>query len=215
MNIGVLGTGIVGETIGTKLIELGHHVKIGSRSPDNPKAAEWMQKNGSRASTGVFADAAAFGEILFNCTNGARSLDALNLAGKDNMDGKILIDLSNPLDFSKGMPPSLTVCNTDSLGEQIQREFPDVKVVKTLNTINCKVMVNPALVPGDHDLLMCGNDDNAKKQVTAIVREWFGWKSVIDLGGITASRVTEMYVPLWATLFGVFQTPMFNLRIQK
>jgi 8-hydroxy-5-deazaflavin:NADPH oxidoreductase len=215
MNIGVLGTGIVGETIGTKLIELGHHVKMGSRSLDNPKAAEWMQKNGSRASTGVFADAAAFGEILFNCTNGARSLDALNLAGKDNMDGKILIDLSNPLDFSKGMPPSLTVCNTDSLGEQIQREFPDVKVVKTLNTINCKVMVNPALVPGDHDLLMCGNDDNAKKQVTAIVREWFGWKSVIDLGGITASRVTEMYVPLWATLFGVFQTPMFNLRIQK
>jgi 8-hydroxy-5-deazaflavin:NADPH oxidoreductase len=215
MNIGIFGTGIVGDTIGTKLIELGHHVKMGSRSPDNPKAAEWVQKNGSRASTGVFADAAVFGQMLFNCTHGAKSLDALSLAGKDNLDGKILIDPSNPLDFSKGMPPSLTVCNTDSLGEQIQRTFPDVKVVKTLNTVNCKVMVNPALVPGDHDLLMCGNDENAKKQVMAIVKEWFGWKSVIDLGGITASRVTEMYLPLWATLFGVFQTPIFNLRIQK
>jgi 8-hydroxy-5-deazaflavin:NADPH oxidoreductase len=215
MNIGVLGTGMVGETIGSKLIELGHQVRMGSRSSDNPKASEWVQKNGPQASQGTFADAASFGEILFNCTHGAKSLEALKIAGRENMDGKILIDISNPLDFSKGMPPFLTVSNTDSLGEQIQRQFPEVKVVKTLNTINCQVMVNPALVPGDHDLLMCGNDSKAKKKATEIVRDWFGWKSVIDLGGIIAARVTEMYVPLWATLFGVLQTPMFNLRIQR
>jgi predicted dinucleotide-binding enzyme len=137
MRIGILGTGMVGQAIGSKLIQLGHEVKMGSRTADNEKATQWVKANGVRASQGTFADAAAFGEILFNCTAGMASLDALRMAGPANLKDKILIDIANPLDFSKGMPPTLAICNTDSLGEQIQRAFPDVKVVKTLNTMNC------------------------------------------------------------------------------
>jgi len=136
MNIGVLGTGIVGTTISTKLVQLGNAVKMGSRNASNEKAAAWVKANGASASQGTFADATAFGEIIFNCTKGEASLEILKLAGKENLRGKVLIDIANPLDFSKGMPPSLTVCNTDSLGEQTQRAFPDVHVVKTLNTVN-------------------------------------------------------------------------------
>ena len=135
MNIGILGTGIVGNTIGTKLVQLGNKVMMGSRTADNNKAGLWVTAAGKGALQGTFADAAKFGDILFNCTQGKVSIEALTLAGKENLKGKILIDLSNPLDFSKGMPPSLTVCNTDSLGEQLQREFPETKVIKTLNTV--------------------------------------------------------------------------------
>ncbi len=162
MKLGVLGTGIVGTTIGTKLVQLGHEVMMGSRTQNNAKAATWVQASGPRASQGTFADAARFGETLFNCTNGAASVDALNLAGAANLSGKVLLDIANPLDFSKGMPPTLSVCNTDSLGEQIQRAFPNVKVVKTLNTMSCKIMVNPSLLPGEHDVFVSGNDRAAK-----------------------------------------------------
>ena len=215
MKIAVLGTGMVGETIGSKLVALGHEVKMGSRSATNEKAAAWVKKAGAKASQGTFADAAAFGELLFNCTSGSGSLEALNAAGKENLEGKILLDLSNPLEFSKGMPPTLFVSNTDSLGEQIQRAFPELKVVKTLNTINANVMVDPARIPGEHAVFVSGNDAEAKGQVKRLLTEWFGWKQVIDLGDITTARGTESYLPLWLRLWGVMGTPDFNIQIVK
>lgn len=215
MKIAVLGTGMVGKTIGSKLVQLGHQVKMGSRDVHNSKAAEWVQSSGTNASQGTFADASAFGEMVFNCTAGAASLEALRLAGSGNLNGKVLIDVANPLDFSKGMPPSLTVCNTDSLGEQIQREFPNAKVVKALNTVNCSVMVQPSLVHGDHDLFMCGNDEAAKKQVMEVLKNWFGWKTVHDLGDIRNARALEMALPLWVRLYGLFKSPNFNFHIVR
>ena len=215
MKIGVLGTGMVGHAIGTKLVQMGQEVMMGSRSNTNEKAAAWVKANGPKASQGTFTDAAKFGEILFNCTHGMASLDALKLAGAENMKGKILIDVANPLDFSKGMPPTLAVSNTDSLAEQIQRAFPDTKVVKSLNTMNCKLMVNPSLVRGDHDVFVSGNDKAAKSRVTEILRNWFGWKSVVDLGDIGSARGAEQLLPLWVRLVGVLGTANFNLKIVK
>lgn len=215
MNIGIFGTGMVGQTIGSKLIQVGHKVRMGSRTAENEKAAQWVAANGPRASYGTFADAAAFGEILFNCTAGAASLQALEMAGAANIKGKILIDVANPLDFSHGVPPSLAVCNTDSLGEQIQRAFPETRVVKTLNTVNCNVMVNPALVAGAHDMLLCGNDPEAKAVVMRILREWFGWESVLDLGDISAARALEMVLPLWVRLWAILQTPIFGFKVVR
>jgi 8-hydroxy-5-deazaflavin:NADPH oxidoreductase len=214
MRIGILGTGDVGSSLGTKLVSVGHEVKMGSRTSPNPKTSEWAKANGSKASAGTFADAAEFGEIIINCTMGSASLDALNLAGRQNIAGKVLIDVANPLDFSKGMPPSLTVCNTDSLAEQIQRAFPAAKVVKALNTVSNVVMVNPGLVPGEHDIFVCGNDSEAKAKVVEILRS-FGWKSPMDLGNITAARGLEMVVPIWVRLFGTFQSPNFNFKIVR
>lgn len=217
MKIAVLGTGMVGETIGSKLVALGHEVKMGSRSPDNPKARAWVAKAGGGASQGTFEDAARFGEILFNCTAGTASIEALEAAGRQNLAGKLLIDLANPLDFSAGMPPSLSIVNTDSLGEQIQRVFPETRVVKTLNTVNATVMVNPGSVPGDHDLFVSGNDDAAKAQAIDILTGWFGWKreNVIDLGDISTARGTEMLLPLWLRLMFAFGGPQFNFHVVR
>ncbi len=215
MKLGVLGTGVVGTTIGTKLVQLGHDVMMGSRTKNNEKAAAWVKASGPKASQGTFADAARFGETLFNCTSGLASVDALKLAGAANLNGKILLDIANPLDFSKGMPPTLSVCNTDSLAEQIQRAFPDAKVVKTLNTMNCKIMVNPSLVPGEHDVFVSGNDRAAKARATEILKNWFGWKSVIDLGDITTARGTEQLLALWVRLLGTLGTANFNFKIVK
>src|SRR5215831_4796171 len=150
MKIAVLGTGMVGNTIATKLVQLGHQVMMGSRTADSDAGQIWLRSVGSKARLGTFADSATFGEIVFDCTNGANSLAALRQAGAASLRDKILIHVSNPLDFSKGMPPTLTVCNTDSLGEQVQREFPETRVVKALNTVNCEIMIQPSLVPGDH-----------------------------------------------------------------
>jgi predicted dinucleotide-binding enzyme len=211
MKIGVLGSGMVGQTIGYRLAELGHEVTVGTRDPK--KLEEWLGRAGPRAAADSFAGAAAFGEILFNCTAGHKSLEALNMAGEAALGEKILIDVANPLDFSKGMPPSLSVCNTDSLGEQIQRAFPRMRVVKTLNTVNAEVMVGPWLVPGEHDIFVSGNDAAAKAKVTEVLKDWFGWKSVVDLGDITTARGTEMLLPLWLRLWGALQTPMFNIRV--
>ena len=215
MKIGVLGTGMVGQVIGTKLVQLGHEVKLGARSAINEKAAAWVQANGAGAAQGTFADAAAFGEVVFNCTSGAASLAALEQAGAANLKGKVLIDLANPLDFSHGMPPSLTVCNTDSLGEQIQRTFPEVRVVKSLNTVNCNLMVNAAQLPGDHIVFVSGNDADAKAQVTSILKDWFGWRAVIDLGDIRTARAVEMMLPIWISLMGKVGTPIFNFAIVR
>src|SRR5215213_6732302 len=181
MRIGVLGTGTVGQTIGTRLTQLGHDVKLGARSATNEKAAKWVADTGEHASQGSFADAAAFGEIVFNCTAGGVSLEALHAAGAENLRGKTLVDVANALDFSRGMPPTLLICNTTSVGEQIQATFPDVHVVKSLNTMTASVMVNPSLVPGEHDVFVCGNDADAKARVTELLRS-FGWRNVVDLG---------------------------------
>jgi len=225
MHIGILGTGMVGQTLAARLVAHGHAVLIGTRdvaatlartTPDqmgNPPFSVWHKQN-TQVQLGTLAQAAAFGEIIFNCTTGAGSLSALQAAGEKNLNGKILMDLANPLDFSRGMPPALSVCNTDSLGEQIQRAFPRVKVVKTLNTLTAAVMLNPGLVPGEHDVFVSGNDAQAKVQVTNLLKQ-FGWKNVIDLGDITTARGTEMVLPLWITLMGVNQTPMFNFHIVK
>ncbi len=216
MKVGVLGTGMVGETIAGKLVQLGHEVKMGARAANNEKAETWAKAAGPKASHGTFADAASFGEILFNCTKGEHTLDALRAAGSTHLSGKIIVDISNPLDFSKGMPPSLLVCNTDSLGEQIQRAFPQARVVKTLNTVNCRLMVNPSTVAGgQHDMFLCGNDADSKKSVTGLLRDGFGWKSVIDLGDITAARTMEMLLPLWVRLMSVYQSPNFNFRVVR
>jgi predicted dinucleotide-binding enzyme len=214
MKIAVLGTGMVGNAIGTKLIETGHQVMMGSRTPDNIKALEWTQSCGLNASQGTFADAAAFGEIIFNCTKGESTIEALRLAGEKHLAGKILVDLANALDFSKGMPPSLLICNTDSLGETIQREFPGAKVVKTLNTMNCQVMVNPGLVNGEHDIFVCGNDSDVKTVVKNILTD-FGWRNIIDLGDISASRATEQLLPVWIRLMGTLGTPVFNFHVAR
>ncbi len=216
MNIGVLGTGMVGSAIGTKLVMLGHNVKMGSRTADNEKAAEWVKNNGALASRGTFADAAmSADEFIFNCTKGSASLEALKTVGA-HLKGKILIDLSNPLDFSKGFL-TLTVSVTDSLGEQIQRSFPDVKVVKAFNTLSNPLMVNPMLVNnGDHTLPVCGNDGAAKAKVVSLLNT-FGWKkeNIFDLGDITASRGMEAWLLLWVQMSVKLKSPMFQMKVVK
>jgi predicted dinucleotide-binding enzyme len=215
VRVAVLGTGVVGRTLGTKLVELGHEVKMGSRTPDNAQAAEWVASTGDAAGQGTFADAAAFGELVLNCTGGAVALEALTAAGGDNLEGKTLLDVSNPLDFSRGRPPTLTVCNTDSIGEQIQRTFPGARVVKGLNTMNCGVMVKPSLVPGEHDVLICGDDESAKSEVSELLRS-FGWPAerILDLGDITSARGLEMCVALWLRLAAAFGTHV-NIRVAR
>jgi hypothetical protein len=165
---------------------------------------------------GSFAEAAAHGEVLVNATSGGSSLSALKLAGDGNLGRKLLIDVSNPLDFSAGMPPSLSVCNTDSLAERIQEAFPDLRVVKTLNTMNARLMVAPrSLAEGDHIVFMSGDDPDAKVKVADILKNWLGWKQVIDLGGISTARGAEMLLPLWISLMGVLGTAEFNFKIVK
>ncbi len=216
MHIAILGTGMVGSTLGSKMIALGHKVRMGSRTAGNEKAVAWVNANGANASQGSFADAAAFGELAFNCTSGSGSLAAMEAAGPANLKGKILIDVSNPLDFSKGMPPSLSVCNTDSLGEQIQRALPGTRVVKALNTMACTLMIDAGLLAGgDTSVFMCGNDAGAKETVAGILKKDFGWKDVVDLGDLTAARGQEMILPIWLRLWGTFKTPNFNFKMVR
>ena len=215
MKYAVLGTGSVGTTIATKLVELGHEVVMGSRTADNKNGIAWADGVGDRASLATFADAAAGAQVVFNATQGDKSLDALRAAGAENLAGKILIDVGNPLDFSQGMPPTLTIHGRDSLGEQIQAAFPTTKVVKALNTMTAEVMVNPSLLPGEHDVFVCGNDEIAKATVSTLLREGFGWRSIIDLGDITTARGAEAWLPLWLRLWGALGTAHFNLKIVK
>ena len=216
MRIGVLGTGSVGKTIGTKLVELGHEVTIGSRAPDNEEARSWASRAGERGSHGTFADAASDGELLFNCTAGSASLAALGSAGADALGGKVLIDVANPLDFSAGGPPTLTVCNEDSLAERIQRAYPEARVVKALNTVNADVMVSPGKLPGRHDVFVCGDDAAAKDEVAALL-EAFGWPpdAIVDLGDTSAARGTEMYLALWLRVMQALGTPRFNVAVVR
>jgi predicted dinucleotide-binding enzyme len=213
MRIGVLGTGMVGSAIGTKLVALGHEVRMGARAADNANAATWVSAVGERASQGTFADAAAFGELLFNCTAGTASIEALRSADRADLAGKTLIDVANALDYSQGMPPVPVVSSDDSLGERIQRAFPEARVVKALNTMNCEVMVDPGKVPGAHDVFVCGDDEAAKAQTVGLL-ESFGWPrpQIVDLGPLSAARGTEAYLVLWLPLRMALGTNHFNIR---
>jgi 8-hydroxy-5-deazaflavin:NADPH oxidoreductase len=226
MNIGVLGTGMVGQVVGAALAAKGHKIMIGTR--DVQKALAKVDKNAmgmpgfgtwhkdhQDIQVGTFAEAATFGELLVNATSGLASLDALGAAGEANLGSKVLIDIANELDFSKGMPPR-ALANTDrSLGEDIQKAFPNLRVVKTLNTMNAFVMVNPALVKGgDSTVFINGNDASAKATVTDILKS-FGWQDIMDLGDITASRAVEMILPLWLRAWGAIGNTPFNFKIAR
>jgi len=212
MKIGILGSGMVGQTLAAKLAERGQDVMVSARSPE--KVAAWAAGAGVRV--GSVSDTAAHGEIVINATKGEASVDALRAAGEANLAGKILMDIANPLDFSHGMPPTLWVSNTDSLGEQIQRALPQTKVVKTLNTLNAVLMVNPgALAGGDHTIFVSGNDAAAKAEVSRLLAEWFGWRDIIDLGDITTARGTESLLPVWVRLMMAFGHANFQFKIVR
>lgn len=215
MDIAVLGTGEVGRRIATALVEKGHAVRLGSRTADNAAATAWAAEAGAGASHGTFSDAAAFGAVVFLCVSGQHALAALEAAGADHLSGKVLLDLSNPLDFSQGFPPRLFVSNDDSLGEQVQRAFPDAKVVKTLNTLANSLMVDPGSLGEATQVFMSGDDAEAKAQTATWLREWFGWEDVLDLGDITTSRGVEMWLPLWVRLYGALGTAEFNLKLVR
>jgi 8-hydroxy-5-deazaflavin:NADPH oxidoreductase len=224
MNIGIFGGGMVAQSLGTKLAANGHQVVIGIRNPDaaaldQPRNGAVTLKEWSAASGGkvvTLAEAAQHGALLINATSGGGSIEALTAAGADRMAGKILIDAGNPLDFSRGAPwllPEYTV--TTSLGEEIQKAFPALKVVKAFNTMSHAVMVNPASVPGPHDLLVSGNDDAAKASVKAFASKEFGWQSVVDLGDISGSRAQEAYLILWMQLWKATGTHLINIHLAK
>jgi predicted dinucleotide-binding enzyme len=225
MHVAVLGTGMVGRALAGRLAELGHSVTVGTRDPDATLArtgadprdgqsyAEWAAEHEGVA-LARFAEAAAAADVVVNATNGAVSLEVLSQAGADNLAGKLLVDISNPLDFSAGMPPTLFVKDTDSLGEQIQRAFPAARVVKTLNTLNANLMVHPDLLQETSSVFVSGDDADAKKQATELL-ESFGHRDVIDLGDITTARGTEMLLPVWLRLWGALGTPAFNFKIVR
>jgi len=226
--IAIMGTGSVGQAYASKFITLGYEVMLGTRNvPEkladtakdgygNPPFSEWYSAN-KNVKLGTFQEAALFGEIILNATMGAKSIAVLKMADVKNLNGKILIDVANPLDFSKGLPPSLLpeLSNTNSLGEEIQKTFPDLSVVKTQNTMWNGLMVNPVMLNGgDHTTFICGNSSEAKEIVKEILKS-FGWpeKNIFDLGDISSARGTEMYLPLWLRIFGATNNGAFNIKI--
>ncbi len=211
MTHAVLGTGGVGHAVATKLVSLGHTVWMGSRTADNPKATAWAQASGGQA--GTFAQAAEAAEVVWLCISGQHALSVAEAAGP-YLGGKVLIDLSNPLDFSKGFPPRLFVCNDDSLGEQLQRALTAAKVVKTFNTLANSLMVDPGKLPEPTDTFVAGEDAAAKALVSEVLQS-FGHQPPIDMGGIEASRGLEAWLLLWTRLYGVFGTGDFNLRLVR
>ncbi len=226
MKIGILGTGIVGRTHATKLAELGHEVKMGTRSvektlaedkPDmmgNEPFVAWQNKN-SKVKLVSFDQAAEFAEIIFNVIKGEVVLKAFENLNKEHLNNKVIIDLSNALDFSKGMPPLLLTHDGNSIGEQLQQLLPKSKVVKTLNTLSASLQVNPKmLADGNHQIFMSGNDSEAKKLVETILKS-YGWQDILDLGDITTARGTELLMPFWLRLWSVLGTTTFNYKIIK
>jgi predicted dinucleotide-binding enzyme len=226
MRIAVLGTGMVGQAVAARLDQLGHDVTLGTREPDetrtrtatdrmgNPGVGTWLEQHPS-IGLATFAAAAGAAELVVNATNGSASLEVLDQAGADNLAGKVLVDIANPLDFSQGFPPTLFVKDTDSLGEQIQRAFPDTRVVKTLNTMNASLMAHPeTLAGGDHSVFVSGNDEVAKKTVAELLTS-IGHTDVIDLGDLSTARGTEMLLPVWVRLMNKLGTPSFNFKIVR
>lgn len=214
MKIGILGTGMVGEALGTKFVQLGHQVKMGSRTANNEAATRWAAKNGATASAGTFADAAAFAEIAFLCLKGDIELDVVRSVGPGPFGAKIVVDVSNPLDFSRGMPPSLSICNTNSLGEEVQKALPAAKVVKALNIVNCEIMADPGKAGEQPTMLICGNDTTAKSKISDLLKS-MGWKDIIDLGDITKARGTEMLLPAWLALMQTLGHPNFGFKVVR
>lgn len=226
MNIAVIGTGMVGQTIASKLKALGHELSMGTRDVNETlkrtnknqmtgqSFADWKNAN-PEIGLYNYADLKT-NDVFVNATSGGASIEALNAVGKEKMQGKIILDIANPLDFSNGMPPSLSICNTDSLAEHIQKAFPESHVVKSLNTMNCFIMMNPSIVPGEHNVFLSGNDNDAKKKISSLLKE-IGWTAsmIIDLGDITTARGTEMLLPIWLRLWGVVGNPNFNFHIAK
>ena len=226
MKISILGTGTVGRTLASGAAGLGHEVAVGTRDPDvtlartesdrmgNPPYSVWQAEHPDIELLAL-PDAAARGELLVNASSGGASLELLAAAGEDNLAGKVLIDVANPLDFSAGFPPTLSVKDTDSLAEQLQRAFPRTRVVKTLNTLNAALMVEPgALAGGDHSVFLSGDDPAAKETVAELLRG-FGWRDIIDLGDLSSARGAEMLLPIWVRLMGVLGTPAFNFKIVR
>ena len=197
IRVGVLGSGDVGRVLAAGFASLGHEVKVGSRDPE--KLREWASAS-DRLSAGTFAEAAQFGDILVLATLGSGTEEAMRLAGLDAFNGKVVIDATNPLDFSKGMPPTLYVGTTDSLGEQLQRLVPGARIVKAFNTVGNAHMIHPQFPGGPPDMFICGNDAEAKKIVSQIC-DAFGW-GVVDIGGIDGSRYLEPMCMTWV-LYGV------------
>jgi 8-hydroxy-5-deazaflavin:NADPH oxidoreductase len=209
-----------------RLVQLGYDVYMGTRDPaktmartegdqmGNPPFKTWLTQN-PKVKLVTLSEAAKQGDMVINATKGEHSMDAFRMAGEENLNGKILIDISNPLDFSKGMPPTLLVSNNDSLGEQIQRAHPKVKVVKALNTVNAMLQAEPSkLANADHHAFVAGNDGDAKQEVMKLMKQ-YGWKDIIDLGDIKSSRGAEMMLIIWVNLMGTLRTPMFNFRVVK
>jgi predicted dinucleotide-binding enzyme len=225
MNIAVLGTGMVGQAVAGRLHELGHSVVVGTRDPEatlarvepdgmgNPPFASWRRDHAG-VGLATFTEAAAGAELVVNATSGAVALDVLGLAGADNLAGKVLVDISNPLDFSNGFPPTLFVKDTDSLGEQIQRTFPGAKVVKTLNTLTASLMADPKSLGESSTIFVSGDDAQAKAAVVALL-ESFGHDDVIDLGPLETARGTEMLLPIWLRLMGALGTGTFNFKVVR
>lgn len=218
MRIAVLGTGMVGRALAARLAELGHDVTMGTRDPEQTRARgdEASTRLADHASVALasFADAAAAGDLVIHAGNGQTALEVLVQAGADNLAGKVLVDVANPLDFSAGFPPTLFVKDTDSLGEQLQRAFPEALVVKTLNTLNADLMVHPQSLGASSTVFVSGDDVGAKSVVTGLLTS-FGHDDVVDLGGIETARGTEMWLPLWLRLMGALGTAHFNLKIVR
>ncbi len=225
MNIAVLGTGMVGQAIAGRLHELGHSVVVGTRAPEatlartepdemgNPPFSVWYDDHPG-VELATFSDAAARAELVVNATSGAATLDVLGLARAENLAAKVLVDISNPLDFSHGFPPTLFVKDTDSLGEKVQRAFPEAKVVKTLNTLTASLMVDPKSLGEASTIFVSGDDAGAKATVVELL-ESFGHDDVIDLGPLETARGTEMILPVWLRLMGALGTGAFNFKVVR
>lgn len=212
MRIAVFGTGEVGRRLASRLVHLGHRVTLGSRTADNADASRWAHETGG--SHGTFADAAAAGELIVNATAGLVALAALTAAGAANLTGKVIVDVSNPLDFSGGFPPALVVPAEGSVAEQLQAAFPDTMIVKTLNTMNNRLMVDPSRIPGPHNVFLSGDDATAKAAVAELLGS-FGWTAshIVDLGPLNTARGTEALILLWVSLYRKLGTDDFNLAV--
>lgn len=224
MKIAILGTGMVGQTLAARFRSLGHDVTIGTRDVDAARArtdqtamgtpgfGTWYADHADIA-LATLSDAASAAELVIHASQGASAIDALTQAGADNLAGKVVLDVSLPLDFSTGMP-TLSVANTDSLGEQIQRAFPAARVVKSLNVVNAAVMADPSQLVDQPTMFLAGDDDGAKARVRGLL-EQLGWEDILDLGGIASARGTEMVFPLWMNLYGVVGSPVFGLKVVR
>lgn len=206
MKIGILGSGDVGRKLGDGLIEIGHEVKIGTRDPNKEQIVQWLRNHGNgekqKASVGSFTEAASFEDMVIIATQWDGTINAIKMADSatKNFAGKIVIDVTNPLDFSKGMPPKLAVGHTDSAGETVQRLLPDAKVIKTFNIVGNPHMVHPDFPCGPPTMFICGNDEEAKKMIMDSILTPFGWET-IDIGGIEGARLLEPLAMLWITYY--------------